>query len=1124
MDFTALCSIPRRTGFTKTMLVMKLTGILLLATVLHVSATGKAQNVTYEAKSAPLAQVFSALEKQTGCVFFYDKQDLQLAGPVTVHLQGVPLKEALETILADQPLAFDIQGNTIAITRKAAVVGVNTNNTPPGDVHGHVTDTLGHPLMGASVTIKGEKHGTQTDENGNFVLKGAADNATVVISYTGFESQTVKLTSGKEIRIQLRGSVSQLDETVVKGYYTTTERLNTGDVTTVKGETINEQPVTDPILALEGRVPGLYIQQTSGVPGAYSTIQIMGQNSIVNGNDPLYIIDGVPFSSVSLSSSVMSGGAISVTPGSNTFNQNGGGLSPFNGLNPADIESIEVLKDADATAIYGSRGANGVILITTKRGKAGSAKLDMNVYTGEGQVATMMHLLNTSQYLEMRREAFYNDGLAVPSITTTPTDNNYDINGFWDTTRYTNWQKVLIGNMAKFTNAQASVSGGSANTQFVAGGGFSKQGTAFIGDFSDQKTSAHFNLTHASADQRFHLQLGANYVYDNNDLPTSDLTGTAASLAPDAPALYADGSINWAILNGKTTFSNPAANTLRSSNAYSSNLISDLNMSYQILSGLQLKANLGYNKEEMNQKLLSPDAALAPPNNTNANEREITFANTVFSTWIIEPQINYQHKIGLGRVDALIGSTFQQNAHNSMTQYSKGFSSDALINDPLAGSTQGLEGFYNSLYRYDAIYGRLGYNLEDKYIVNFTARRDGSSRFGPGKQFGDFGAAGVGWIFSKERFFEDHFPALSFGKLRGSYGTTGNDQIGDYQFLSTYTPTSTTYQGSTGLHPTALTNPYFAWEVDKKLEGGLDFGFLKDRILVSTTYYRNRTGNQLVGAPLPQVTGFESVQLNLPAIVQNSGIELTINTINIKSTVFKWTTSANLTIPRNKLVAFPDLAAFPLYSSDFVVGKSLFNYYVYHSTGVNPQTGLYGFATKNASGWPSGLQDAVLSKPVTQRYYGGIQNSFSYKGFQLDIFIQYVNQLGYNYQRSFSHPPGIVNQNQPTEVLDRWIKAGDLAAIERFGTTYNATYNAYSYLTSSDGVITNASFVRLKNLAVSYALPGNWMGKLHLQGARIYLQGQNLFTITNYLGFDPETRGLALPPMRMVTTGLQVNL
>jgi TonB-dependent starch-binding outer membrane protein SusC len=1114
---------------------VKLTAFFILLACLHLSAKTTAQKLSISLKNGSLESLFATIEQKTGFSVFYNAIDLQHSKPVTIDVKDASVEEVLQLSLKGQALTYFIQEKTIFIKKEVARTvsdAAGPGDAAPNEFSGTVKSEAGTPLVGATVFIRKLKKSAVTDSKGEFTLKNVPDGEyEVEISYIGFETYTIKITvvkHGAALTAALKQSMSKLDETVVKGYYNTTERLNTGDVTTVKGETINEQPVTDPILALEGRVPGLYIQQTSGAPGAYSTIRIMGQNSIANGNDPLYVVDGVPFSSVSLSSTSMTGGAIPM-PGSNISNTNGGGLSPFNNLNPADIESIEVLKDADATAIYGSRGANGVILIMTKRGKAGATRLDMNLYSGAGQVTRMMPMLNTSQYLEMRREAFKNDGLAVPSITTTPTDNNYDIDGLWDTTRYTNWQKVLIGNAANFTNAQASVSGGSPNTQFVIGGGYSKQGTAFIGNFSDQKVSARVSLTHASTDQRFHLQMGANYVYDNNDLPSTDFT-SSITLVPDAPALYnGKGNLNWAIYNGTATFSNPAnpaAVTLQSSKAASNSLISNLNLSYQILPGLQLKSGFGYNKGEMNQTYLEPSAAVAPPSNTNPLARSMNFANTTFTTWIIEPQLNYQRTMGLGRIEALVGSTFQQNIHNSLTQYAYGFASDALITDPLAASNVGLYGDNYSLYRYNAIYGRLGYNFDDKYIANFTARRDGSSRFGPGKQFGNFGAVGIGWIFSKETFFADKFSLLSFGKLRASYGITGNDQITDYQYLSTYTPDGYTYEGNGGgLHPNQLTNPYFAWEVDKKLQAGLDLGFLKDRILVSGTYYRNRTENQLVGEPLPEVTGFTTVQYNLPAVVQNSGMELTVNTINIRSNGFKWTTSVNLTVPSNKLVAFPGISN-TNYAYSLAVGKSLFIRRVYHWTGVNPQTGLYSFATKNANGMPSAPQDWVVNKPVTQKFYGGMQNNFSYKGFQLDIFIQYVNQLGYNYQNSIPISPGYVNLNQPTAVLSRWTRAGDLSAIERFSTTSAnfSAYYGYSSLLQSDAVITNASFLRLKNLALSYSLPGSWKDHLHLQNVRIYLQCQNLFTITNYAGLDPEVGGLSLPPLRMITAGLQVDL
>lgn len=670
MVIEALChAVPavqerRPDWLTKTALVMKLTGILLLAAVVHVSARTAAQTVTYSAKTTPLVSVFAAIEQQTGYVFFYNSRDLQEARPVTVQLEKTPLKEALERILATQPVTFDIQGNTIAITRKTKFtdVGVNTDigAAPPGEIHGHISDSVGRPLVGANVQIKGDKHGVQTDQNGEFVLRNVADNATLIISNVGYETQTIKLTGGRVVRIALKQSMSTLDETVVKGYYSTTNRLNTGDVTTVKGEDIAKQPVSDPIQTLEARVPGLYIQQTSGAPGAYAQIQIRGQNSIANGNDPLYIVDGVPFGSVSLSSpdgvvqnalGIPSGSTANLTGGNG-----GGGMSPFNSLNPGDIESIIVLKDADATAIYGSRGANGVILITTKRGKAGNTKLDLNVYTGVSSVARMMHLLNTTQYLMMRKEGFANDSLSVPSIATNPSDADYDVDGVWDTTRYTNWQKVLIGNSASFTNAQANLSGGNANTQFIIGAGFNRQGTVFPGTYSDQKASGHFNLTHVSADQHFHIQFSSSYVYDKSDLPEGDFTGNI-NLAPDAPALYnSDGSLNWQVLSGTATWNNPLAATLAQSNSNVENLISNLTLDYTIVKGLDFKSSFGYNHSLMNQLVLTPATTYAPPNNDIASNRRNATATSDVSGWIVEPQVSYQQKIAKGNLNIIFGS------------------------------------------------------------------------------------------------------------------------------------------------------------------------------------------------------------------------------------------------------------------------------------------------------------------------------------------------------------------------------------------------------------------------------------------------------------------------------------
>ncbi|HEY4150728.1 MAG TPA: SusC/RagA family TonB-linked outer membrane protein [Chitinophagaceae bacterium] len=1105
---------------------MKLTTIILFAALMQVSAATMAQRVTMQQKQASLKEIFDQINLQTSYNVIYNASLVNANREVSVDFNNTPLLEALDKCLENTNLTYTIENKTVVVRQKDPSIidkiknAIGVATTVTASVH----NELGEPMPGVTVREKGTNNTTITDNKGNFSITVPDYKTQITFTYIGYEPQELRasdIPNGSAITLKV--SENNLKEVIInKGYYDEKRALSTGDVSIVSAKTIGEQPVSDPILALEGRVPGLNIQQTSGMPGAYASIQIRGQNSIANGNDPLYIVDGVPFSSLSLSSTSAPFGPVGI-PTSNTFNT-AAGLSPFNGLNPSDIESIEVLKDADATAIYGSRGANGVILITTKRGKAGDTRVDFNVFSGVGTVERRLDMLNTQQYLQLRREAFQNDGLAVPSIATNPSNTDYDINGVWDTTRYTDWQKVFLGNTSHFTNAQGDISGGNANTQFVFGVGYSDQGNVFPGNFTDQKGSAHVNLTHTSTNGRFNAQFTANYVNDNNNMPSANMAGYI-TLAPDAPALYdTAGNPNWQINNGSSTFNgNPIASLLKAALSVTNNLVSNLHLSYTILPDLMIKSGFGYSHDEINQTLITPSSSIAPPYNTYTTSRNLQFATNDFSSWIIEPQISYKRMIGKGKLDALVGSSFQENKTNAITENGTGFVSDALIRDPQNASSISIYGANNSLYHYMAFYGRVSYSWLDKYVINLTGRRDGSSRFGPGKQFGNFGAVGAGWIFSNEHFIENCLPWLSFGKLRGSYGTSGNDQIGDYQFLSTYRSNYQSYQGVNGLSPTSLTNPFFAWEVVKKLEGGIELGLLKDRINLSIDYYRNRTGNQLVGLPLPNLTGFSSVQYNLPAVVQNSGLEFTINTVNIKTKDFEWTTNINGTLPRNKLVSFPNISNFGAYQYTYVVGKSLFINEVYRSAGVNPQTGLYTFYSKEPGG-PDFQQDLVVTKPVTQYFYGGIGNKISYKGISLDFFIQYVNQYVRSWINAFSSPPGYRNSNQLTTVFDRWKQPGDLASVQRAGRGI-AVFEALNTEKSSDAAYAGASFLRLKNLSVSYQIPSQWIAKLHWQSARIYVQGQNLFTVTNYLGLDPETAGtLVVPPIRMVTAGFQVGL
>jgi len=458
-----------------------------------------------------------------------------------------------------------------------------------------------------------------------------------------------------------------------------------------------------------------------------------------------------------------------------------------------------------------------------------------------------------------------------------------------------------------------------------------------------------------------------------------------------------------------------------------------------------------------------------------------------------------------------------------MAQYGRGFPSEALMKTINAASSITTSTNTYAQYRYNAVFGRINHIIKEKYIINITGRRDGSSRFGPGRQFANFGAIGSAWIFSKEEAVKSLMPFLSFGKLRASYGITGNDQIGNYQYLDTYSPTgSGLYQGNIGLAPQRLYNPDFAWETNKKIEAGLDLGFLNDRIVATVNYYRNRSSNQLVNSPLPATTGFTSIQSNLPATVQNTGLEIVLNTSNIKTQDFTWSTSLNLSVPRNRLIAFPNLDASPEYSNRFVVGQPLGIRKLYQYTRVDPNTGIYQFKDVNGDG-NLDVSDQKTIRFVGKNFYGGLLNSFQYKRFEFSFLFQFVKQTGYNYLYYLSGAAPGTQFNQPVYELSRWMKPGDITNVQRF-STLAAYQTAYAQLANSDRAISDASFIRLKNLSFSYSLPQRWITKLKIETIRIFIQGQNLLTLTNYKGLDPENQNSVLPPLRVVTGGVHITL
>lgn len=1085
MDSTAYCLKFRKRCKP---LVMKLLSIFLLVAFLQASATGIAQKVTLSEKNAPLEKIFRSIERQTGYLFWYDESALKGLPTITVTIENVELKSALDVCLTGIPLAWSIVNKTIVLKRKVTPVESGAENP----IKGVVRNDRGEPVESATILVKGTKLAAVTDRLGQFILTGAPKPAVLIVTSIGYQETIVPVPDAdrERLTIVLKQVVGKLDEIQVIGYGRSSNRTGTGSVVKVSADEIAVQPVTNVLEALKGRVPGMFVQSTKGITGAGISVQIQGVNSIAAGTNPLYLIDGVPYGGTSLDLVSMS----SNTPFT------GAGLDPLNALNPNDIESIEVLKGGDATAIYGSRAANGVVLITTKKGGAGRTSLAIDAYGGFGEVPRFIKMQPISQYLATRRMAFNNDGI-------TPTTANAPDLLLWDTTRTTNWQQELIGGNAAISNTQLSLSGGTERTRFLLSGSYRYTGTVYRKDVGDKRITGFVNLDHKSVDNKFGLNLMVNYGTDDNNLvndPTPYL-----NLPPHYPVNDANGKLIWrpnAVVEPHATMLSGFSNQTRS-------FVTNAMLRYTIFKGFQVKASLGYTNVNLEQLQTFP---LEAQNPLYGPKLTSYFGNNSISTWIAEPQLTYQTKAGPGIIDVLAGLTLQQNLTEGKVIYASDFSSAAYLdNVALAGSLRILNNNYTR-YRYNSGFGRINYNIRNKYIINASLRRDGSSRFGPSHQFGNFGAIGLAWIFSTEDFIKKTLSFLSYGKLRGSYGITGNDQITDYQFLSTYIATPQPYV-IPGIRAQRLANPDYSWETNKKLEASLDLGFMNDRLLLSVAYYRNRTSNQLVNYPIPGQTGFASYQANLPAVIQNTGWEFTVNANLLKNTDWSWNAAVNLTIPETKLVSFPGLEKTSYGSANLVVGQPLNLVWGFQYAGVDPTTGTATVKDLDNNGSFSSPGDFIPLGTQLPDYYGGLTTTLKYKTIQVDLGFQMASKLA---QALPTGSPGTVF-NQPAFVYGRiWKKPGDLTVLPRASTSSFPGYYYYAY--SDQGYFEDATYLKLQNLSISYTIHKGWLKKVKMTSAKIYLRGQNLVTFSDYSGYDPETGSPSvLPNLRILTAGIR---
>ena len=1077
--------------------------VILLLVCITAYAQDRPWHINLPVGRIQVKSLFGYIEQTTGKRIHYNRGTIDRYRFIYIPYHWDTFEEVLKLCSPERDLDYSCLKSTIYIVISPKVRPLSSAISHPLTAELTVKDPHRKNLSNANLHLHSSRQITSTNINGTAAVHTNHNPDTVSCTYTGMEPQELVLTHDTtlEIIMQLH---DQMRDFLVTGHAIGTARLNTGDRSLVDHRQLEHQSTTNLLSALSGRVAGLLITETSGVHGASSHVMLRGKMSILNGSDPLYIIDGIPLAAGNQSVSNISSG------------NSAGSLNPFSFIPLDDIEKIEVLKDAEATAIYGSKGANGVILITTKQGVSGKLNLNFSGSTGISKVTRRPRLLNIHQYIAMRRQALDNDSL--------PLDLAHARELAWDTTHSVDWGKMLIGGTGNTSKARISASGGTDASNYFLSLSKLWETNVFPSKPLHDLVNLHGNFNYHSRDQRLSMQASGLLGWDDNHQFIDDIT-RFQFLVPNAPSLLDK--------NGKPVFNannlrfdNPLSYTHNSYEARSRNSLISGVLQYRIWRSLTLRGTMGYNdvrtREYSETPIWSQDSANAPTGGSS-------LANTRHQSWILEPQLEYT--IDKRRwVIGLLGGATLQGQRSTLNSFSaQGFTSDSSLGQSYyADSTpQNKEAMD---YRYTALFGRANINWNSKYILDLTGRLDGSSRFDARSRYGKFGAAGLAWLFSDEDFVKARAPFISLGKLRGSYGVTGNDLIGGgSRFLDTWGPTSRpTWQNIPGIYPTGPVDPGLSWETIRKMEFAMDWGFLHNSYLFSVAWYRHRSDNQLLPDSFP-MAGLPGTLHNRHVVVQNSGWEFTAVSKIIDTREVEWTTSFNISLPVSKLVSFSNLPS--SLSKDLLIGRSLNTLLGYKYLGVDKQSGIYQFKDLNKDGQINDSDITAIGK-IDVTCFGGWQNTLRWRNLQLSANLEFRKQTGANYQAGIlqENPAGSLKSfysNETTDILPHWQTPGDQAPYQRLTSKYGSgspVVRAQNNFIASDGILTDASFVRLKTISLSWEWTAHLLQKMGLQAGNLSVEAENLFTLTPYKGADPEIQSIrVLPPLKTITLKLQVK-
>lgn len=1151
MQFVAFCkafrAVERKAASSNRLwLIMKLTLILTTICCIHAFGRTYSQSVTLSEKNVRLSKIFTQIKKQAGFVFWYEDRLLEQAKPVSLNVRNESVEHVLELCFKDQLLTYKVIGQTVVIKEKEKFPRSLKETQPAGpvpEITGRVTDVNGNPLQGVSVIKAGDSRGVVTDAAGNFHI-AAGDNAILRFSYVGYTTVEIPVKGRLVIDIMLVPSVSALNDIVVVGYGSQQRKNITSSVSSVPAKNFENQPIAGLDQAIAGQAAGVQVLQKTGTPGGGVTIRVRGTGSISAGNEPLYVIDGFPIEGV--------------------YNRD---LNPLSTLNPSDIESIQILKDASSAAIYGSRGSNGVVIVTTKRGRSGKTRISFDSYYGVQKVAHKIDMLNAHDYAvyntEARNNAWVDAGGKASDPNSVRPDRFKIPPMFADPSTIgagTDWQDAVF-QTAPMQQYKLTASGGNENTQFLVSGSYFKQeGIVIHTNF--ERYAFRFNVdTKASSRLKLGMSLAPSYT-KNDVLPVEDqvftggILGSALAMPPTIPVYNPDGSFTSQLatsIYNTGVIDNPVAIASKIKGGTTGfRTLGNMYAEYELLKDLKFRTMVGADYFEARTSFFSPSdlgragvpAPVIPIGNASSSRDFI---------WLNENTLTYDKSFGEHRFNFLAGYTSQKARSENAYLSGINFPNDLVQTLNAAQISSG--GTTVSEWSLLSYLARINYNYQSKYLATVTVRRDGSSRFGENNKWGVFPSGSLGWNISRERFLSSS-KLISDLKLRASYGLAGNNTIGNYSAIGLLSSNRYVFGPGTGtvvngLQPFSISNAELGWEKMRQLDIGLDLSILKSRISLTVDYYDKITSDLLLNVPVPASTGFANALQNIGK-VSNKGWEFTLGTKNLVGE-FKWSTDFNIAFDKNKVLALgpkgdPIIVTSPSFSPQThitKIGEPLASFYGYQVIGVyrdqadlnaspkitGAKPGDLKYRDVNGDGVISPLDMTIIGSNVP-KYTFGMTNSFAFRNLELTVLID--GAQGFQVLNGARRNIGLVSGSYSrSDVLNRWQSPenpGD-GMTPRANTA--PTGGNVSFVSSL--LIEDASFVRVRNINLRYHIPAGLLSRLPFQEASAFFAVQNAFTITRYKGYNPEqslngasslTPGVdfnGYPVARVMTFGINVT-